>query len=273
MKNQKIIKDLFFAKLNQLKEEVNEKKKLQQHTEAAPANNSQMSASEASKPAFRNLIELLLEQSERLSDIEIVAQIFVFFLAGTETTSELLAISHYLLATHPEVQAKLREEILTHIGKTEEITYEHISKMEYLNAVIKEALRFGAPILNILFRIATQDFMLHEIEIKKGTVITASLIGAAYNPKFFSNPEEFRPERWIEKVDPGTVDTSTHLPFSAGGRRCIGEQLALLEAKVMVCELVRQFKLELKTPYKLRMTIGLAYHAEPPVQVIYTPIA
>mgnify|MGYP000858907067 CR=1 FL=1 len=273
MKNQKIIKDLFFAKLNQLKEEVNEKKKLHLQTEAANVNNFQAVSSEASKPAFRNLIELLLEQSDRLSDIEIVSQVFVFFLAGTEATSELLAISHYLLTTHPDVQAKLREEILTHIEKTENITYEHISKMEYLNAVVKEALRIGAPAINVNFRIATQDFILHEIEIKKGTVITASLIGAAYNPKFFSNPEEFRPERWIEKVDHGTIETSTHLPFSAGSRRCIGEQLALLEAKVMLCELVRQFKLELKTPYKLRMPIGITYHAEPPVHVIYTPIA
>ena len=261
MRDQKIINKIFYSKLNHLKE----KQKLKS-TEHQGGN-----FGESTK--FKNLIELLLEQSEGLSNPEIVAQISTFFLAGTDTTSELLAISHYLLATYPEAQNKLREEVLTHIGKTEEVTYDHISKMEYLNAVIKEAFRFGGPSMGVIPRIVTQNFMLNEIEIKKGTVINVSSTGVAYNPQLFSNPEDFRPERWIEKVEPGTIDTSTHLPFSAGGRRCIGEQLALIESKVMLCELVRRFKIELKLPYKLTMGIGIVYHAEPPVHAIYTPIA
>ena len=260
MRERKLIKELFYNKLSHLREKINKK-------------SDDDTSADGSKPKFKNLIELLLEQSEGLSDLEIVSQIFTFFFAGTDTTSELLAISHYLLATNPEVQTKLREEVLAHIRKTEDIMYEHITKMEYLNAVIKEALRVGGPVLNIIFREATQDFMLNDIEIKKGMLVTASVAGVAHNPKYFSNPEKFRPERWIEKQDPGTIDTSIYLPFSAGARRCIGEQLVLIEYKVMLCELVRRFKIELKLPFKLTMGIGVVYRAKPDIHVIYTPIS
>ena len=261
MREGKMINEIFYSKLNQLKE----KQKLK--------SNGRQDGHSSESVKFKNLIDLLLEQSDGLSEVEIIAQISTFFLAGTETTSEFLTISQYLLATHPKVQNKLREEVLTHIGKTEEVTYDHISKMEYLNAVIKEAFRFGGPSMGVIPRIVTQNFMLNEIEIKKGTVINVSSTNVAYNTRLFSNPEEFRPERWIEKVDPGTIDTSTHLPFSAGGRKCMGEQLALIESKVILCELVRSFKIDLKTPYKFGMAVGIVYRAEPDVNVIYTPIA
>ena len=264
----KIIKRLFYSKFEQSRESINAKTKAQQSDSSA----TNATSPPSSNPSFKNLIELLIQQSEGLPDLEIVSQIYTFFMAGTDTTSELLTTSHYLLATHPEVQAKLREEVITEIGRTEEIKYDHISKMEYLNAVIKEALRFGSPALTTTPRIATQDFMLGEIGVKKGTVVTVDLMGLAFNPKYFSQPEEFRPERWIEKKDPGAIDTSTHLPFSAGARRCIGEQLALIESKVMLCELVRQFNIELKTPFELKMGVGLVYRVNPPVNVVYTPI-
>ena len=258
-REKKEIKSLFYSKFEQLRAEYNERCK---------------NGAVAQEPAkFKNLIELLLEQPEGLPDIEIISQIFTFFLAGTDTTSELLTISHYFLGTHPEIQTKLREEILAQIGKIEEITYDHISKLEYLNAFIKEALRVGGPVPMAGLRVATKDFMLGDIEIEKGTFLQGTLAGAAHSSKYFSEPEKFRPERWIEKTDRGTVETSTHLPFSAGARRCIGEQLALIESKVMLCELIRQFNIELKTPFDLKMRVGIVYHAEPDVHVIYTPFS
>ena len=263
MRDKKKIKEIFFSKLAQLREKIHQKGDGDQDTSTAV---------DGSKPKYKNLIELLLEQAEGLPDLEIVSQIFTFFFAGTDTTSELLTMAHYFLATHPEAQEKLREEVLNYIGKTEDIRYEHISKMEYLNAVIKETLRIGSPVLVIAFRTAIKDFMLSEVEIKKGTVLTASPAAVANNPKIFSNPEQFKPERWIEKTDLGTIETSTHLPFSAGARRCIGEQLALIESKVMLCELIRRFKIELKTPYKLKMGVSVVYHAKPDLNVIYTPL-
>ena len=266
-RERKTIEKIFYSKFDELREKIiNQKEKTQQ--EGASATN----ASSASSPSFKNLIELLLGQAEGLPDLEIVSQIFTFFVAGTDTTSELLTISHYLLATHPEVQAKLREEVITQIGKTEEIKYEHISKMEYLNAVIKEALRFGGPVVRAIPRVATQNFTLEEIEIRKGTVISASIAGVAHNPQYFSQPDQFRPERWIEKTDIGTIDNSIHLPFSAGSRKCIGEQLALIESKLLLCELVRRFSIELQTPYELKMGIGIVYYAKSPVKVIYNPM-
>ena len=224
----------------------------------------------------KNLIELLLQDShkatetgERLSDDEIMAQIFTFFVAGTDTTSNLLIMAHYFLAQYPEVQNKLREEINKYNG---EITYEVLSKMEYLNAVIKETLRIYGPADGLFPRVTTQDIMLGDVPIKKGNVVGVAIRVLHGNPKFFSNPEEFRPERWIEKSDIGTKDPFMFIPFSSGGRRCIGEQLAHTEAKILLIELVRRFRIDIQKPYTLRMTFGLVYQSQDPMTAIYTHI-
>ena len=224
----------------------------------------------------KNLIELLLEDSqkatdtgERLTDYEIMAQIFTFFVAGTETTSNLLIMANYCLAQNPEVQNRLREEISKYNG---EITYEVLSKMEYLNAVVKEALRLYSPADGLFPRAATEDTMLGDVLIKKGYGVNVNMRVLQGNPKFFSNPEEFRPERWIEKSDIGVKDPFMFLPFGAGGRRCIGEQLAYTEAKIILIELVRRFKIEIQKPYTLRMSLKLAYQSLDPMTAIYTKI-
>jgi len=261
-----IVKNAIYSKLEKLKANMTDKSKVKQDFTTTITTTTNTAAS------AKNLIELLLEQAEGLSDMEITAQIFTFFVVGTDTTSELLAISQYLLATHPEVQSKLREEVLAHIGKIETIKYEHFAKMEYLNAVIKEALRFGGPTPGLLGRVATQDFILGDLKVKKGMVINPQFLGAGHSPRYFKRPEQFIPERWIEKSDLGAIDSSIFLPFSAGSRKCIGEQLALIESKIILSELVRQFNIGIKTPYELRMGFGLVYHATTPINAIYTRI-
>ena len=224
----------------------------------------------------KNLIELLLEDSskkqdndEKLSDFDIMAQIFTFVLAGTDTTSNLLIMANYLLAQYPKVQDKLREEVKSFNG---EITYEMLSKMEYLNAVIKETLRLYGPADGIFPRVATEDVTIGDVPIKKGFGISCGFREIHSSPKYFSNPDAFRPERWIEKQDMGVKDPFLFLPFSAGGRRCIGEQLAYIEAKIMLYHLVRKAKIEIQKPYNLRLGWGLVYESKDPMTAIYTLI-
>ena len=224
----------------------------------------------------KNLIELLLEDSlkaneagEKLTNNEIMAQIFTFFIAGTDTTSNLLIMTHYFLAQYPEVQNKLREEINKYDG---EITFELLLKMEYLNAVIKETLRLYGPADGIFPRVAMEDTMIGDVVIPKGYAIGLGMRELHSNPKYFSNPKEFRPERWIEKSDIGVKDPFIFIPFSAGGRRCIGEQLAYTEAKILLVHLVRNFKVDIQKPYPLNMGFGLVYESKEPMTAIYTKI-
>ena len=221
----------------------------------------------------KNLVELLIDEiakdnsDDKMKDDEIVSQVFTFLTAGTDTTSNLLAVCQYLLATNPDVQDKLRMEVKDCLGDAPEITYEHLAGMKYLDGVIKESLRCYGPVGFQVPRVALQDTKIGELEIKKGYSVYASLICMHNNPNNFANPDQFRPERWIEKRDPGLSEA--FMPFSAGGRRCIGEQLAYVEAKIMICELVRRFKLNLKQPFQLKMGFGLIYEAKSPITMIY----
>lgn len=225
----------------------------------------------------KNLVELLIEQSEKemngagFSDLDIISQISTFFTAGTDTTSELLTISHYHLAMNQDIQEKIREEIKMHIGEAE-ITYEHFAKMDYLNAFVKEALRMHGPSVGVFPRVAKRDEMIGDIKIKKGFSVNVATVGLNYNPKFFKEPERFRPERWLEKEDAGVRNPLAYLPFSAGPRRCIGEQLALIEAKILLSNVIRNFKIDIQKPYELVMGIGLGYSARNPIHAVYTRI-
>lgn len=251
------------------------RKKLNDFREKLSKENESLSSSNHT----RNLIELLLIEAskhpvpeESLSDSELISQIVTFLLAGTDTTLNLIVMMHYFLALYPQVQEKLREEIMQHIGKTGEITYEKLSKLDYLTAVMKETLRMYGPADTIFPRVATEDIMIGDLLVHKGDIVTPVIRIVGSNPKYFSNPEEFRPERWIEKTDPGVNDPFAFTPFSAGPRRCIGEQLAYVEAKSMIVELVRRYHIDIKRPFKLRMDYGLAYENKEPMLAIYTKL-
>lgn len=227
----------------------------------------------------RNLIELLLLEAskqsgneEKVSDLDVMSQIVTFLVAGTDTTLNLLTMTHYFLALYPEIQQKLRDEVIQHLDKTGEITYEKLSKLDYLTAILKETLRLYGPADSTFPRVATEDVILGDLLVRKGTQILPNLKIVHSSPKSFSNPQEFRPERWIEKKDPGVKDPFAYAPFSNGARRCIGEQLAWTEAKIMITELVRRYQIDIERPYKLKMECRLIYENTKPLNAIYTKL-
>ena len=227
----------------------------------------------------RHLIELLIEASmnlkkcDKIPDAEIQSQIRTFLMAGTDTTANLLNIAHYFLAEYPEMQEKAREEVKKCIGDSKDIKHEQLAKLDYLTAFLKECLRMYGPASNLFPRIAKEDIVLNDFTIRKGYNISVSTQGLSRNPKYFSNPHEFRPERWIEKQDIGVKDPFVFIPFSAGGRRCIAEHLAYVEAKLLLAELLRRYKIDIKRPYEFKMKIGSAYETVNPISAIYTELS
>lgn len=213
----------------------------------------------------KNLVELLLD--EKMKDSDILAQVYTFLNAGTDTTHNMIVMCEYLLAAHPEVQEKLRQEIKECLGDAE-ITYDHLAKMKYLDAVIKEALRCYSPAWFQQPRIALQDTKIGDLLIKKGYSVYSQMTCIHHDPKNFPNPDEFRPERWLEKRDPGMNDPFAFIPFAAG-RKCIAEQLAYIEAKVMTCELVRRFRFTVQQPFQLKMGLNQVYEAIDPITLIF----
>mmetsp|Transcript_6689 Transcript_6689/g.6011 ORF Transcript_6689/g.6011 Transcript_6689/m.6011 type:complete len:96 (+) Transcript_6689:1107-1394(+) len=95
-----------------------------------------------------------------------------------------------------------------------------MQQMDNLHAFVKEALRVSSPAACIFPRRALEDFHLEDVLVKKGTLITIDLLGRNFSDKNFKNPNDFNPERWLEKST--GKDPFAFIPFSSGVRNCIG---------------------------------------------------
>jgi len=192
-----------------------------------------------------------------LSDEDIVNEFISFYLAGVDTTGHLVSMALYNLTQYPEYLQILQEE-RDQTFNTETIkTAETLQKMDSLHAFIKETLRFYSPAPGVTFRVATADHKLLDLEIKKGDVVRADLFSAYYNQKYFDHPHEFNPKRFCDNKQ--KVDSYVFIPFSAGPRNCIGQHLAVLEAKLLISEFLERFDFKLQDGYKLKMINRFTY--------------
>ncbi|NXH78525.1 CP3AO protein, partial [Hydrobates tethys] len=188
-----------------------------------------------------------------LTDPEILSQAFIFIFAGYETTSNMLCYLAYELATHPDVQQKLLEEIDTILPNKAPLTYETMTQLEYLDMAVSETLRL-LPLGGRLERACKKDVEINGVTIPKGSLVMIPLHILHRNPEYWPNPEEFRPERF-SKENKEAIHPYTYLPFGAGPRNCIAMRFALLSLKVAITILLQHFTFqtckETQIPLKL----------------------
>ncbi|XP_063270165.1 cytochrome P450 3A9-like [Prinia subflava] len=199
-----------------------------------------------------------------LTDMEVLAQAFIFIFAGYEPTGNSLSFLAYELALHPDVQEKLLQEIDTVLPNKAPLTYEAITKLEYLDMTVSETLRFY-PLGGRIERTCKRDVEIHGVTIPKGTVVTIPPYVLHRDPDYWPNPDEFRPERF-SKENKESLDQYTYLPFGAGPRNCIGMRFALLSLKVAIASLLQHFTFqtckETQIPIKLT-SVGLLTPEKP----------
>lgn len=177
--------------------------------------------------------------NQGLSDLELVAQSIIFIFAGYETTSTTLSFLMYLLATHPEVQQKLQEEIDTTFPNKAPPTYDGVVQMEYLDMVLNETLRLF-PVAGRLERVCKKDVEIKGLLIPKGTVVMVPSIVLQRDATFWPEPEEFHPERF-SKENKDSINPYIYLPFGTGPRNCIGMRFALMNMKLAVVRVLQNF--------------------------------
>ncbi|GFY41649.1 cytochrome P450 3A21, partial [Trichonephila inaurata madagascariensis] len=197
---------------------------------------------------------------KNLSEIEMVGQCVIFFIAGYDTTANTLACASYLLALYPEIQEKLFAELKEVVKKTgSEFTYEAMQEMKYFDNVIAETLRLY-PVTPRLERVADVDLKLKEadITIPRDMIVTIPIYPLQRDPEIYPNPDVFDPDRFTAE-ERAKRDPYTYLPFGAGPRNCVGMRFALMEVKVCLAYVVANFKL-LKCP---RTKIPLDIHLGP----------
>uniref|UniRef100_A0A8D8C5B5 Probable cytochrome P450 9f2 n=2 Tax=Culex pipiens TaxID=7175 RepID=A0A8D8C5B5_CULPI len=210
---------------------------------------------------------------------ELIAQCFLFFLAGFETVSIAMTFLAYELTVNPDVQNRLYAEILD----TEQalggkpLTYEDLQKMEYMDMVVSEGLRKWPPAV-VSDRFCNKDYLFDDGEgtrfvIDKGQTVWIPTIAIHNDPKYYPNPDKFDPERFNEQNRPN-INLGAYLPFGIGPRNCIGSRLALMEVKCIIYCLLKDFCLEPseKTEIPLKMSKNLfALQAENGVWLEFKP--
>lgn len=164
------------------------------------------------------------------SDDEIVANCFIFFVAGFDTSSTLLTFTAYELAINQDIQQKLYEECAEMNKKLggKRCNYDALQMMKYLDQVICEALRKWPPAIQ-MDRLCVKDYTLDagdgkQIQMGKGSYLIFPAYAFHHDPKYFPDPETFDPERFNDENKNKIIPTYT--PFGMGPRNCIGKLFA-----------------------------------------------
>ncbi|XP_055908122.1 uncharacterized protein LOC129942964 [Eupeodes corollae] len=187
--------------------------------------------------------------NRKWSDYEIVAQFFLFFFAGFESTSNLMAFAVTELMKNPDCQEKLRQEVLDVIEALdgEPLTYEALHGMKYMDMVISETLRRW-PLVESVDRRCNKDFSYKDndvnVTIKAGDAIWIPIVGYHLDENYFPDPLKFDPERFSDE-NKSNIKPFTYLPFGVGPRNCIGSRFALIEAKAMLFYILSHFRIEI----------------------------
>jgi len=214
-----------------------------------------------------DMLQLMMENRGKEGKAELiiddmVAQAFVFFFGGFDNTSLLMCFAAHEIAVNQDIHEQLQKEIDQVLEETNgQVSYEAINGMEYLDAVIQEALRMY-PIAIAMDRLCVKDFELppalpglKPFLVKQGEYIWIPVYGLQNDPNYFKNPEKFDPDRFRGEQKKESLNSGAYFPFGLGPRMCIGNRFALLETKVLLFHLLARCDLKTceKTPIPLKI--------------------
>lgn len=182
------------------------------------------------------LVRAVEEDDSALTRKQVRDELLTMFLAGHDTTSHALTWTLYLLSQNPEVEAKLHAELDALEGP---LDFAALDKLTYTGLCLDEAMRLYPP-APAISRSATEDVQVGGFTIPKGAELLVWIWHTHHDPRWFPEPEAFRPERFAEAPAKGT-----YLPFGMGSRLCIGKHFALMEAKLVLATICRRYSLRL----------------------------
>jgi cytochrome P450 len=198
---------------------------------------------EARERTLLKMIEAAVADPEipEFDQQQAVDELKQYLWAGTETTALTLAWALYLTARHPEAADRIRGEGETVCGDREPTAADY-SALAYTRAVIQETMRLYPPIW-MLIRVAAKADTIDGKEIRPGDRVALFAYGAHHNPKFWENPEDFLPERWMGDAAKKRIPY-TYLPLGGGKRSCIGGAMSQVENTLALSILLRRFRPE-----------------------------
>lgn len=193
-----------------------------------------------------DLLDLLLhardeETGQPMDDRQLRDEVLTLYVAGHETSANVLAWACHLLALHPAWQERLAEEAMRQSG-TASPSWKELQAMPLVRQFVEETLRLFPP-AHAIGREARENMDLNGLSLKKDNIMFMSVYALHRNPVLWEEPEAFHPERFTESAVAGRHKFA-YLPFGAGPRLCIGAQFALQEIPLVIASLVRRYRLE-----------------------------
>jgi cytochrome P450 len=189
-----------------------------------------------------NLLSSLMnardEDGSAMSDQQLRDEVINFLLAGHETTALALSWSIYLLGQHPDINAKLSVEARDVLSGYS-ATIDDLPHLRFSEQVVTESMRLYPPAWAI-GREARQNCSIGGYSVRAGTPIYISPWILHRDPRFFEEPEVFRPQRWAGDLAQ-RLPRFAYMPFGGGPRICIGNRFAMNEAVLILSTLVRRF--------------------------------
>jgi len=208
----------------------------------------------ASKSDEGDLLSMLLQAQDddgsQMNDAQLRDEVMTLFLAGHETTALALSWSWYLLATHPEAEAKFHAEI-DEVLQGRVPTVDDLRKLTYTEMIAKEAMRLYPPAYAV-GREALEDTEIGGFRVPKGSQVFAFQWVTQRDERYFERPDKFEPERWTPERSE-RLPKYAYFPFGGGPRQCIGNYFAMMEVVLLLATIGQRFRFSLAPNHKVEV--------------------
>ncbi len=185
-----------------------------------------------------------------MTDEQVRDEAMTLFLAGHETTANALTWTWYLLSQHPDVEARLHEEIDRVLGDRR-ATVEDLAALSYTRMVFSESMRLYPPAYAI-GRQALEQYEVAGVTIPARSLVVVSPLVTQRDARWFPDPERFDPSRWTPEAQASRPKFS-YFPFGGGTRMCIGDQFAWTEGMLVLATLAQRWRVELAPGQRVAM--------------------
>ena len=216
-----------------------------------------------------DLLSMLLaardEDGSQMSDRQLRDEVMTLFLAGHETTALTLAWSWYLLGTNPEAERKFHAELDEVLGGRAP-TAADLPRLKFTEQIAKECMRLYPPAYG-LGREAINDCEIGGYQIPAGTQVFMFQWATQRDPRFYDEPEAFRPERWTEEFI-ARLPKYAYFPFGGGPRACIGASFAMMEIVLCLATIGQKFRLDLVPDHPVEIYPAMSLRPKDGIRVV-----
>jgi cytochrome P450 len=204
----------------------------------------------------------------RISERQVMDELITMLLVGHETVALTLTYAAWLLAAHPDVQARAREEVDRCVGR-ESPKYSDLTGLKFLEGVMNESLRLYPPVW-AFGREAVERVNIAGVHITPATQVLISPWVSHRDPTFFSRPADFRPDRWITG-ELNDLPRFAFLPFGGGPRTCVGDRLARTEVILVLTLLLQRYRIKPDANSSLQLLPSITLRPRHALNIEFSP--